>query len=337
MRKILLLGTLCSFSLGMAQDFNTLFIAGVNDAERFAKDYLAPISEASIYSISNGWYNTAEVKPLGGFEISIIGNLSGFKNKEHKKTFVLDPKDYENLDFVDNPGQPRPVATALGDIQGVFVFVEDENGTTREEIELPSGLAAEGFDFIPSAYVQGSVGLSNGLEVKARFLPKLKFDDDTVTLGLFGAGIQYEFTQLLPADKLWPVAISAVIGYTGLDGEYHFTESVQIDGDNQRIEASFHTWNFSAVAGTRNIPVINFYAGIGYVTGTSDMDVLGTYEVKTLFSTNVAQDPFTLTNKFGGVVANLGAKLKLGFFRVDAAYSIAEFHTATVGIHFGIR
>ena len=62
--------------------------------------------------MSNGWYNTADAKPLGGFEISIIGNITGFKNKDDKKSFILDPADYENLDFVTNPGQPRAVSTA---------------------------------------------------------------------------------------------------------------------------------------------------------------------------------------------------------------------------------
>ena len=141
----------------------------------------------TIYSISNGWYNTADAKPLGGFEISIIGNMTGFKNKDDKKAFLLDPADYENLDFVDNPGQARMVSTALGDIEGVEVFVEDESSLFSQEFELPSGLSAENLNFIPSGYLQGSVGLIKGLEVKARFLPKIKFDDDA-KIGLFGAG-----------------------------------------------------------------------------------------------------------------------------------------------------
>lgn len=335
MRKAIFLGTLCSFSLSTAQDLGDLLIAGVNDAKRFATDYLAPVSEASIYSIANGWYNTAEAKPWGGFEVSIIGNLTDIKNKDDKKTFILDPSDYENLDFVDDPGQPRAVSTALGDMEGVLIFVEDEE--SREEIELPAGLAAEDFDFIPSGYLQASAGLFKGLEIKARFLPKLKFDNDNVEIGLFGAGLQYEFTKLLPADKLWPVAIAAVIGYTDLDGTYDFTESVVIDGDDQRIEASFRTLNFNAVISTRNIPIINFYGGIGYVTGTSDMEVLGTYEVNSDSSTTTISDPFTITNNVNGIIGNLGTKLKLGFFRVDAAYNIAEFNTFTVGVHFGAR
>lgn len=336
MKKIILLTALLGVTFGKAQDLNDIFVSGVDDAERFANAYLAPVSEAAIYSISTGWYNSADSKPLGGFEISIVGNMTGFKNKDDKKAFLLDPGDYENLDFVQNPGEARLVSTALGDIEGIEVFVEDESGIVREEFELPSGLASENLNFIPSGYLQGSVGLIKGLEVKARFLPKIKFDDDA-KLGLFGAGLQYDFTKLLPADKVLPVAISAVIGYTNLNGDYDFTDSSLIDGSDQHIEASFKTWNFSAVVSTRNIPVINFYGGLGYITGKSDIDVLGTYQANGPVFSETVVDPFSVSKKASGVNANLGTKLKLGFFRINAEYNIAEFSTFTFGLNFGFR
>ncbi len=336
MRKIILLVALLGTTFGRAQDLNDIFVSGVNDAERFANAYLAPVSEAAIFSMSNGWYNTADSKPLGGFEISIMGNMTGFKNKEDKKAFLLDPSDYENLDFVQNPGQARLVSTGLGDIEGIEVFVEDESGIFREEFVLPSGLASENLNFIPSGYLQGSVGLVKGLEVKARFLPKIKYDDDA-KIGLFGAGVQYDFTKLLPADKLLPVAISAVIGYTNLNGDYDFTDSNLIDGSDQRIEASFKTWNFSAVVSTRNIPVINFYGGLGYITGKSDIDLLGTYQANGPFFSETVVDPFSVSKKASGVNANLGTKLKLGFFRLNAEYNFSEFNTFTFGVNFGFR
>ena len=299
MKRIIVALALVSVTMGKAQDLNDIFVSGVADAERFANAYLSPVSEGAIYSISNGWYNTADAKPLGGFEISIIGNITGFKNKDDKKAFLLDPADYENLDFVQNPGQARMVSTALGDIEGVEVFVEDQSGVFREDFELPSGLAAENLNFIPSGYIQASVGLIKGLEVKARFLPKIKFDDDA-KLGLFGAGLQYDFTKILPADKVMPVAISAVIGYTNLNGEYDFTDSSTIEGSNQRIDASFKTWNFSAVVSTKNIPVINFYGGLGYITGKSDIDLLGTYQANGPFFSETVEDPFTVSKNASG-------------------------------------
>jgi len=322
--------------LGYSQsNVNEVFAAGVEDAERFSDSYFGPVSEGAIYSLANGWYNTADAKPLGGFEISIIGNMTSFKNKEDKKQFVLNTADYENLQFVDG-STSKPVSTALGDLQGINVFVEGEIGpiTTREEFELPTGLASENINFIPTGFVQVSVGLIKGLEVKARFLPKV--DTEDVGFGLYGGGLQYDFTKLLPADKLLPVALSAVVGYTHLDASYDFTNSNIVDGSDQRVEVDMNVWSFQAVASTK-LPVINFYGGLGYVSGNSTTDVLGTYRVQSGPFQETYTDPFSLTRKASGVVGTLGAKLKIGFFRLNADYSFAEFNNLTVGVNFGFR
>ncbi|WP_350293509.1 DUF6588 family protein [uncultured Croceitalea sp.] len=344
MKRIVLFSMMCSFSLGlMAQsDFSDVFAAGVEDTERFANDYFGPLSEAAIFSMGNGWYNSADAKPLGGFEISLIGNITGFKNKGDKKAFFFDEANYTNLQLVggsDARTDTQLVSSALGDIEGVRVFVEAEVGpglpAQRQEFELPSGLASEGLNFVPTAYLQASLGLIKGLEVKARFLPNINFDDD-VEFGLFGAGLQYDFTKILPGDKILPVAISAVIGYTNLNASYDFTDQGILAGEDQRIETTFNTWTFAAVASTR-LPIINFYGGFGYITGNSTTDVLGNYTAGIGPLSETVTDPFSIEREASGVTANVGTKLKLGFFRLNVDYTIAEFSTLTAGINFGFR
>ncbi len=313
---------------------NEVLAAGVKDAEKFTDNYLAPVSEGALYSLANGWYNTAESKPLGGFEISIIGNMTSFKDS--KKTFLLNTADYENLKFQDG-STSKMVSTALGDLEGIGVYVEGEfmGFTTREEFDLPTGLSSEGINFIPSGFLQVGVGLVKGLEVKARFLPKVNTDE--VQLGLYGIGLQQEFTKWLPADKVLPVAISAVIGYTHMDGTYDFTNTNVVDGENQRLEVDMNVWNFQAIAATK-LKIINFYGGIGYVSGTSTTDVLGTYRVQSgPFQSETYVDPFAFSNKVSGMAATLGTRLKLGFFRLHADYTFAEFNNLTVGVNFGFR
>ncbi|MCM4170101.1 hypothetical protein DHD32_01315 [Arenibacter sp. TNZ] len=336
MRYIFLTSILFLSAMGFSQsNVNELFAAGINDAEKFSDSYFGPVSEGAIYSLSNGWYNSADSKPLGGFEISIIGNMTSFKNKEDKKSFVLNTSDYENLQFVDGSSS-RPVSTALGDLEGIRVFVEGDVGpiTTREEFELPTGLASENINFIPTAFLQVSVGLIKGLEVKARFLPKI--DTDDVALGLYGVGLQYDFSKLLPADKILPVALSAVVGYTQLNATYDFTNSNIVDGSDQKIDVDINVLTFQAIASTK-LPIINFYGGIGYVSGKSTTDILGTYSVQSGPFQETYIDPFSLTRKASGVSGTLGAKLKLGFFRLHADYSLAEFNNLTLGVNFGFR
>ncbi|MEX0314442.1 MAG: DUF6588 family protein, partial [Allomuricauda sp.] len=53
MKKIVLLLTLFSATMGMAQsNLNDILAAGLNDAERFTTAWMAPVTEASVYSIS---------------------------------------------------------------------------------------------------------------------------------------------------------------------------------------------------------------------------------------------------------------------------------------------
>jgi hypothetical protein len=156
-------------------------------------------------------------------------------------------------------------------------------------------------------------------------------------VGLIGFGLQHDFTKLLPADKILPVAISGVIGYTKLDADYDLSDINLVDGANQRIEAEMSSWSFSAVVSTK-LPIINFYGGVGYITGKSQTDVLGEYRVTSgPFASETYTDPFSITENVSGVTGSIGAKLKLGFFRLHADYTLGEFNTATVGLNFGFR
>lgn len=336
MKKIFSLFLLACSLQAMAQsNINDLLAAGLNDAEKFTTAYMIPVSEGLMYSMSAGWYNSGKSKPLGGFEVSFIGNMASFKNNEDKKGFVLNTTDYENIQFQDG-STSKIVSTALGDIQGqnIVIAANIQGNNVNETIELPSGLASENINFVPSGFIQASVGLIKGTEIKARFLPKI--DTDGAKVGFYGVGLQHEFTKHLPADKILPIAISGVIGFTHLDGSYDLENTSAISGENQSLELEMNTWVFQAVVSTK-LPIINFYGGIGYITGKSEIDVLGTYEVASSPLPITYVDPFSLNNKVSGVTGNVGAKLKLGFFRLHADYTLAEFNSISFGVSLGFR
>ncbi|MFD0860663.1 DUF6588 family protein [Sungkyunkwania multivorans] len=317
-----------------AQNINELLAAGIADAQRYTTDYIAPANEGLMYGMSNGWFNSAESKPLAGFEVSIVGNYSPIKDE--KKGFVLNTASYQNLQFVDG-STGKSVSTALGDIDGIRVFAESEVApgvTERVEFDLPSGLASENINFIPTAFLQVSVGVIKGTELKARFFPKVNSND--VKVGFYGVGLQHELTQWLPAEKLWPVAVSGLIGYTRLDGSYDFTSTNIVDGANQRFETTASTWSFQLIASTK-LPVINFYGSIGYLSGKSDTDILGTYVVRQGPFQQTFEDPFSVSNDASGTRLTVGTKLKLAFFRLNLDYTVAEFNNLSIGLNFGFR
>tara|TARA_R110002033_G_scaffold61210_5_gene111711 strand:+ start:11745 stop:12755 length:1011 start_codon:yes stop_codon:yes gene_type:complete len=336
MKKIILFMLLFVATLASKaqNDLDALLAAGVDDAQRFANNYLAPGTNGLMHSMNANWFNTADAKPLGGFEISIIANASLIN--DDSKMFSLNINDYENIRFNDGASS-QMVATALGENDpdiNVIVDYEVTPGTTiSETITLPSGIGSSSANLLPTAFIQGALGLSKGIEIKARFVPKI--DTDDVNISMFGAGLQFEVTKWLPADKLLPVAISGLVAYTSLDGSYDLTETSGIEGENQRLENDTSTWLFQLIASTK-MPVINFYGGIGYIKGKSESDLLGTYR-----STGVIPfqytDPFSVSSEVSAVRGTIGTKLKLGFFRLNAEYHLSEFDAFSVGINFGFR
>lgn len=335
-RILLLFFCLTAFLSNAQNDLDVLLAAGVEDAERFANDYLAPGTNGLMYSMNANWFNTADVKPLGGFEISIIANAATIASKN--KSFLMNTDLYSNVAFAQG-GNSQMVASALGennpDINIIITYDDPIFGQQTEQITLPNGIGNSSANLLPTAFIQGALGLSKGIEVKARFVPKMNTED--VELSMYGAGLQLEFTKWLPADKLLPVAISGLVAYTHLDGSYDLNGSSGVSGENQRLDTSTNTWLLQLIGSTK-LPVINFYGGVGYIKGTSDSDLLGTYRVSDgiVISQDIV-DPFTVSSEISGVRGTLGTKLKLGFFRFNAEYHIAEFNAFSVGINFGFR
>lgn len=317
-------------------DLDALLAAGVEDAQHFANDYLAPGTNGLMYSMNANWFNTANAKPLGGFEISIIANAATIDSEN--KSFLMDTNTYNNVTFVQGASS-QMVSSVLGennpDVVVEVTYDDPIFGQQTEQITLPNGIGSSSINLLPTAFIQGAVGLIKGTELKARFVPKIKTDD--VTLNMYGVGLQHEFTEWLPADKLLPVAISGLIAYTHLSGSYDLTNSSIVDGENQRLETATNTWLFQLIASTK-LPVINFYGGIGYIKGKSESDLLGTYRVSNgVVTSQDIVDPFSVSSEVSGARGTLGTKLKLGFFRLNAEYHLAKFNTFSVGVNFGFR
>ena len=323
-------------------DFDALLAAGVDNAERFAEDYIAPGTNGLMHSINANWFNTADAKPLGGFEISVLVNAATIKDE--KKSFLMRIADYNsnpNQDYeisFPDAANTKMVATALGDNDtNVDILIRYDNalGNQEERITLPNGIGSATANLLPSAFIQGALGLSKGIEIKARFVPKINTDD--VSLSMYGAGLQVEFTKWLPADKLLPVALSGLVAYTQINGSYSLNESTGIQGENQRLENDTNTLLLQLIASTK-LPIINFYGGIGFIKGKSESDLLGTYTISSgpLLSETIT-DPFSISSDVSALRGTIGTKLKLGFFRLNAEYHLSEFDAFSLGVNFGFR
>lgn len=307
-----------------AQNLDALFESGLQDAQQFAQGYFNPVMQLGVHSLSGGWYNSGKSKKTLAFEVSLIGNVTTWSDKQER--FLLNTASYANLNFADGT-QEKYVATVLGDASTpVYAeeFLGDGLPTVRTDFDLPAGLRSEGVQFLPSAFLQVSLGLIKGIEIKGRFLPSISTND--VSASLLGGGVQFDISEILPLDQVLPLGISFLLGYTKLNTNY------QIES-NQSIESQIVSRNMSLILSTK-LPVFNVYGGVGIIGGSSDLNLLGTYQVAS--GVNFI-DPLAVESDVSAVGLTLGAKLKLGFFRLNIDHSISDFNTTRAGINIGFR
>lgn len=313
------------------ENLTNLLISGTEDTQRFLNDYLGPGTRGLIYNRAGGWYQGAEVKDPLGFEISLIAN--GSVNLDQHQSFILNIEDYKNIQFPGGETQ-KEVATILGENDpAVQILLRSESGGGETSFELPQGIGAAGANIIPTAFLQGRLGLFRGTEVKVRYLPRREFEG--ANFQILGGAIQHEFTQWL-APGSFPLAVSGMVVYSVMDGEYDFTNEEFVEGTNQRLDSKMDYLMFSGIVSTK-FRVVNLYGGISYLSGTSETKLLGTYEIEDNSGETIATltDPLSLTSDVAGLTANLGLSLRWGFFKVHTEYNFSEFQTISAGVHVG--
>lgn len=325
---------LAGSQLSAQNSIQELLTAGVEDTERFMTSYFKPGARGALYAVNAGWYNSAKAKKFLGFEISVIGNAAFVD--DDKKSFLLKTSDYNNIRFSSGQNEMQ-VATVFGinepEINVLIDYTTPDGSVGTAKIMLPQGAVNQSLNAVPAAFVQGSIGLFKGFEFKARFAPEIEYDD--VTTNLYGAGIQYEFTSLAPADKVLPVAISGLIGYTHFDAKYDLDQML-VQGNGANVNTSLNTLNFSGIVST-NLPVINFYGGLNYMTGNAKSNLDGTFILlEGELEGQTVKNPIGIENSIDGFSATLGFNLKVGFAGLSASYSFQEFDAVSVGLNFGI-
>ena len=211
------------------------------------------------------------------------------------KTFTADfGSDY-------SPSQVE-TATVLGDKDGGKT-VRFKNAI---EIKLPGGL---GLKAVPLLIPQVSVSTAN-TEILIRYLPAIQISKDMGSINLVGIGLAHSISQYIP---LFPIDLA-------VQGVY---QRFKVGG---YFEATALNFNIHA---SKSFLLLTIYAGVGYETFSTKINY--TYTVP---GSDISQQ-FTLELKGqNNFRITAGIKLGLGFFDINADYSIGKFNVASAGIGF---
>lgn len=344
---------LCLFLLAAApafsqSDVSGLIKAGPDDATRLAQAYLKPLFKGIGVGLNSGWNNSAHSKNLLRFDFRL--GLTGAVVPPKDEIFDVTKIGLSNNVRPTNPSQTQ-TPTVAGGSGNTQLTVYDSNNQALETFTLPKGT---GLGLIPAPQLQGTVGLSRGIDFTLRAMPKINLGQNYGSIGMFGGGLKLEVLPLISGivDKIFPLDLAVAIGYTQFtydvpldvpapSGSQPAPGQTNQDFSNQRIEAKFSGINTEAII-SKKFLIFTPFVSVGYNKAKTDGGLKGNYPMITGANLlgqktyTVFTDPVNINQTdISGFRSNIGFQLNLAFFRIYGSYSMAEYNSFNGGIGFG--
>nr|WP_321451724.1 DUF6588 family protein [uncultured Carboxylicivirga sp.] len=300
--------------------------AGTHDANLIAQEYLRPYGEMLGVNLNSGWYNSAKVHKIGGFDITISGTYT--TAPDSKKSFDLTALALREL-YEINGKEMAP--TMAGDKNQSVLFglqSEQQVGTEYTQIEL------QGSDlgtFI-TPMVQGAVGLPFHTEIMGRFMPRVEYGDYGQAY-MWGLGVKHSLKEHIPFVKRLPfIELSALGAYTHFESKLGMTGTV----GSGNFETLSNAYTGRILIGA-NLPIVAFYSGIGYGNTRSNFDLKGEFTVGSGGNQTNDSNPISMEFVSGNFDFNVGMRIRLAIFSLHADYSVGEYSVITGGVGVNFR
>ena len=315
-----------------------------SDAAKLISAYAKPLFKGFGLGQNSGWNNTAKAKKLLHFDLRISASAAFVPASD--KSFDVTKIGLSSHIGPANPTQTiAPTFAGNKDISGPLLNVYDDNHKQVGQFNIPAGRIA----FIPAPQVQITAGLIDNTDVTVRTIPKINFDG-TGSASMFGFGFKHDIMQDIvgkTADDLIPFDLALAFGYSHLnldvpvnvnadDNAQPASSSQNSDFSNQHIKGSFNSFMLQAIISKKLLFFTPFFS-VGYNNTHTRIDALGNYPFTTGYNTYTTYtNPVSLSeSSVNGIRADLGFQLNLGFFRIYASGSLAQYKSADVGIGFG--
>ncbi len=351
MRKIFLsFFAIVFFNQVRSQDIAQIIAGSKADANKYFSNYIQPFGEGEIYNLARGWYSTARAHKLLGLDFSI--NIQAAAIPIEKQNFTFNNSDYTTFKL-SGGASSASLPTFMGSTTSQQINVSSNvNGqTVSTSFTAPKGV---GDDFkknisflpvsVPLPIAQIGIGLFKHTDLKVRYFPKTNFNN--VAIGVFGLGVQHEFSNYLPFIKKVPfLHLSALAAYNKISASYNPSISgTSVSASDANINYDISAFTLQGIASVK-LAFLEIYTAIGYSNGKSTINLKGNYAVSyntgfpppnNVVSTNVV-DPISLSYTGGGMSNTWGVRFNLLIFKVYADYTFAKYNGVGVGIALALR
>lgn len=337
-------------SFANAQDsFSGLIKSSPADATKLLNAYAQPMFRGLGIDQNSGWTNTAKTKKTLMFDVRITASATFISSSD--KTFDVTKIGLSN--HVRPADASQTIAPTFGGKKsdGPLMNIYDDNGQKVGEFNTPAGVLS----VIPAPQLQVTVGIIQNTDVTIRAIPKVSVGSDVGSVSMIGFGLKHDIMQDIAgktADELIPFDLSVALGYSHLnlnktltvnpdDGAQPKDSHQSTDFSNQHINGNFNSFMGEVIISKKLLAFTPFLA-VGYNTTHANVAALGNYPVTT--GANILNSTYTTftnpvsisENVVGGARVDLGFQLSLGFFRLYASGSVAQYKSVNAGIGFGI-
>jgi hypothetical protein len=295
--------------------------------EENGKLYIGPLSTGLAAALNSGFYHTAQVHDVLGFDAGF--RVMGSFVPEDLDTFMPvlpDSVTVEGRVFNDPYGAAggsllsSPTVTGKG--EGVLLTPQGEfrdsllalgENPADYNIRFPKG-----FDIpiAPYAAIQGALGIPLGTELVLRFIPSFTPSDDVGSISMIGGAIKHSLDQWIWDEA--PLNLALAFGFQHFKvGDYLNANSTQ----------------FSLIA-SKKLSVVTLY-GAGTLEN-ANLDISYEFEPDIIADVPVELQKIEFTQETpNDVTLKLGATLSLGPVGLNAEYTVASRDVFTAALIFG--
>jgi hypothetical protein len=157
---------------------------------------------------------------------------------------------------------------------------------------------------------------------------------------MFGVGLMHDIKQHIPGIKMMPFDLSVLVAYNSLTGSTSLKNNTPNDGqpDSQdgKILYKFNSWVTQAII-SKKFSVVTLYAGVGYGTVATNVDITGTFNIGTTGTPINIKDPVAIDFKNKSAKLTTGVRFKFGPIYLVGDYTVQKYKALTVGLGVSVR
>ena len=353
----LILVLISSTAVGQLNSVGNIMSAGTADASKIFGAYLKPYANAFGSDLNGGWYNTAKVHKLLGFDLTLTINTAFVPSSD--KTYDVSKLGLKGT----TSGSPIAPTVAGKNSSGPNVTYNQMVGTTNVTLASFNTPKGTGLGFIPSPMLQLGIGIIKETELIGRYVPNINIGDNG-SVSAWGFGLKHSIKQWIPGVKMEPFFHLSFFGgytqlkttsklnfqkeyYTNLNSGITFTDNTGgAKFDNQKMEMKVNGMTFNILA-SFDFPVITLYGAVGISNTKTNLKLKGDYPMISVSGTNPPAivsltDPLNIEMKsMSGSKTkprlNGGVKFKLSVITIHFDYTYANYSVVTAGLGISVR